>query len=216
MIKVFLAVLFIIHFVAFAVNAEEVALAETTTNAVTTTESTQHQSLNQNQKEKNGATEHASANQNLSESEIPLQLDKPKVAESQAGSLFKALFGIAIVGILATVAYMMIKKHSIKNAKNPHTQIKVLTQHYLGPKKSLAIVRVAGESILIGVTDQNINMIKSLSLLDEDIPEDVPTVFEKVLSKSQAKDLDIQEDDFSFTGIKDLVSSKLKNMRSLD
>jgi flagellar biosynthetic protein FliO len=48
--------------------------------------------------------------------------------------------------------------------------IEVIAQHHLGPKKSIAVVRVAGEAVLIGVTDNNISILKSLALLDEDLP----------------------------------------------
>jgi flagellar protein FliO/FliZ len=100
-----------------------------------------------------------------------------------------------------------------------------LTQHYLGPKKSLAIIRVAGESILIGVTDTNINMIKSLALLDDEVPEEihsnnfadlfggVPSTSAKATADSESADAD-PEEEFSIRGVKDVVSKKLKGMRS--
>ena len=130
-----------------------------------------------------------------------------------------------------------------------------MAQHYLGPKKSLAVVRVAGESILVGITDNNINMIKSLALLDEEIPDVTPNDFNQLIEKddelstSKVKDqvqmsakassskssnntysrasvkssvkaqvnenMDAEDDEFSIKGIKDIVSSKLKNMRSI-
>ena len=122
--------------------------------------------------------------------------------------------------------FVMTKQWSKQKMKNPHTHIKILTQHHIGPKKSLAIIRVAGESILIGITDQNINLIKELSLLDEDIPEtNSNTQFSETISQYSSTQEDRysananvaqeNEDEFSFSGIKDIVSSKLKNMRHL-
>ncbi len=79
--------------------------------------------------------------------------------------------------------------------------------------------------MLIGMTDHNINMIKSLSLLDEDVPEEInhsfQTVFQKTevqaQSNSQAQVAKNEEpEDFSISGIRDFVSTRLKNMRSLD
>ena len=46
----------------------------------------------------------------------------------------------------------------------------------------MAIIRVAGESILIGVTDSHISMIKSLSLIDDEVPSEVPQKFAEVMS----------------------------------
>ncbi|WII73125.1 flagellar biosynthetic protein FliO [Bdellovibrio sp. 22V] len=164
------------------------------------------------------------------ESEIPLNLEKDKKASSDGGSLFRILFTISILGLVGTGAYFFLRKYSVPKAMKHQTQIKILQQHYLGPKKSLAIVRVAGESILIGVTDHNISMIKSLSLLDDEVPEEAPKNFGKVLdskvefdgaeddapakSKRVAKEIE-SDDEFAISGIKDIVSKRLKGMRSL-
>lgn len=152
------------------------------------------------------------------ESEIPLNLEKNKKASEDGGSLFRILLTVSMLGILGTGAYVFLRKYSVPKSMKYQTQIKVLQQHYLGPKKSLAIVRVAGESILIGVTDHNISMIKSLSLLDDEVPEDAPQNFNKVMdkfeevpTKREAMDSD---EDFAISGVKDIVSKRLKGMRS--
>lgn len=164
----------------------------------------------------------------LKESEIPVNLESTKKAESNEHPVFKILLSFGIIGILGCAAYFLIRKYRFQNPRSQATQIKVLTQHYLGPKKSLAIVRVAGESVLIGITDHNISMIKSLALLDEDIPEDSPKEFHAVFAKKTAAqsptasqtapfaDDGDGKDEFSISGIKDIVSGKLKNMRSLE
>lgn len=157
---------------------------------------------------------------NLKESEIPVQLESGKKASTNENSVIKYILSLGIIGTLGCTAFFMIRKYKYKNPKSQATQIKVLSQHYLGPKKSLAIVRVAGESILIGVTDQNISMIKSLSLLDEDIPEEIPKDFSTVFSRKSQSEVTPDDaegkDEFAISGIKDFVSSKLKNMRSLE
>jgi flagellar protein FliO/FliZ len=164
----------------------------------------------------------------LNETEIPLNLEKAKKASSEDSGVFRILFTLSILGLVGGGAYFFLMKYSIPQAKQNQTQIKVLQQHYLGPKKSLAIVRVAGESILIGVTDHNISMIKSLSLLDDEVPEEAPQAFTKVLggltssapdeaaepAKKAAKDFDTDEE-FAISGIKDIVSKRLKGMRSI-
>ena len=140
----------------------------------------------------------------------------------------KFIMGLAVLGILAAGGIFLVNKYRRTNLKQISApEIKILRQHHLGPKKSLAIIRVAGESILIGVTDHNINMIKSLSLLDEDVPEDTPVAFGHVMQRfapttaensqnthraTQAE----ESEEFSISGIKDFVSSRLKNMRNLE
>ena len=120
---------------------------------------------------------------------------------------------------LLGLGYYFAKRYG-RPGNSKQTQIKVLTQHYLGPKKSLAIVRVAGESILIGVTDQNISMIKSLALLDDEIPENITNAsFEATLNEKKEMSLGQKEvpgpatgEEFSIRHIKDVVSLKLKGM----
>ncbi len=168
----------------------------------------------------------------LKESEIPLNLEKGKKDTAEGGGVFRILFTLSMLGVLGTGTFFFLRKYKIPKAMKHQTQIKVLQQHYLGPKKSLAIVRVAGESILIGVTDHNISMIKSLSLLDDEVPEEAPASFGKVLGQStvttddfdeggealpkkrSARDLDADEE-FAISGIKDIVSKRLKGMRSI-
>jgi flagellar protein FliO/FliZ len=159
------------------------------------------------------------------ESEIPLNLEAKSKASGEGSPIFRIILTLAILGVVGTGAFIFLRKYSIPKAMKTQTQIKVLQQHYLGPKKSLAIVRVAGESILIGITENNISMIKSLSLIDDEVPEEAPQNFGRVLgdiedeeapaapSRKVARELDADEE-FAISGIKDIVSKRLKGMRS--
>jgi flagellar protein FliO/FliZ len=142
---------------------------------------------------------------NLSEDQIPINLEATKPTQTTESPFLRLIASLSIVGILVTGGVLLVKKKGFKKSLIKENQIKILTQHYLGPKKSLAIVRVAGESILIGITDQAISHIKTLSLLDDEIPESPPKEFDGL----------IKEEDFSMKGIKDIVGHKMKNMRSL-
>lgn len=151
----------------------------------------------------------ASEDQPISEEQIPVNVDVVKKASTSEGYMGRMVMVIGVMTVVAGGAYYYAKKYG-KPGQNQHTQIKILTQHYLGPKKSLAIVRVAGESILVGVTDHSINLIKSLSLLDDEVPE--PN-FEKVM-QDQDKVQTASNEEFSIGHIKDVVSLKLKGMRN--
>ena len=160
------------------------------------------------------------------EDQILLNIDnQSKNAAPVTSNSRLILTGLVVVGLLTTTYYFVRRYKTSNTIHKSNRQIKVLTQHYLGPKKSLAIIRVAGESILIGVTDSNISMIKSLSLLDDEVPSEVPRQFNEVLPHSTADatvpvarlatHADELEEEFSFSGIKDSVSKKLRSMRSL-
>ncbi len=155
----------------------------------------------------------------LPEDQIPLKIEQQVKAADPATNTTKMLVSFVVVGLMLGAAYYLIRKYGTanKSGAKSNMQIKILSQHFLGPKKSLAIVRVAGESILIGVTEQNISMIKALSLMDDELPQVLPKNFEDTLvEKADAlNDIENMEDEFSFAGLKTTVSQKLKSMRSL-
>lgn len=154
----------------------------------------------------------------LAEDQIPLAITAEKKTVEVNNPMTKALGSGAIVMVLLAASYYYVRKYKTSNTVNKsNMQIKVLTQHYLGPKKSLAIVHVAGESILIGITDTNISMIKSLSLIDDEVPADMPKTFSESMKKTAGnteKIADELDEEFSFAGVTDTVSKKIKSMRS--
>lgn len=156
---------------------------------------------------------------NAEETEIPVVLEGTKKIEGNRDPLMRISISIAILSVLGFGFFIFSKKY-LKTSKNKEhaNQIKILSQHFLGPKKSLAVIRVAGESILIGVTEQNISLIKQLSLLDEDIPEETPRNFKNVLKNKSHFDNphNDSQDEFSISGIKDIVQNRLKNMRTIE
>lgn len=173
------------------------------------------------------------ASANLKESEVPVHFDSAKEKAADKTSLPRVLISLIVVFSLLGAATFALKKWTKKRViQNGGMKIRILTQHHLGPKKSLAIVQVAGESILIGLTDQNISMLKTLSLIDDEIPAGQPNKFDEALYNfeeeageigkhfSQAKeDAQNEPDDFALRGIseiRDVVSRRLKGMRQLE
>lgn len=149
----------------------------------------------------------------VAESEIPLNLEVAKKSATSDNLASKVVYSLGLLLLLAGGLFLLVKKFSVpKNAGAP-TQIKLVSQHHFGPKRSLALIRVAGESMLIGVTDQQINLVKSLSLLDEDVPDEVPQNFSKTL-KTKTEVTNADEEDFAISGIKDVVQRKLRGMRN--
>lgn len=149
-----------------------------------------------------------------SEAEIPVVLEKSAQSSAVGSSATRVAAALALLAAMFGTFVWYVRRQSKATNLSQQTQIKVLTQHHLGPKKQLAIIRVAGETILIGVTDQNINHIRTLSLVDEEIPEQVPNSFQGALQGAEMAEN--SEDDFAISGIRDFVSKKLKNMRTLE
>lgn len=169
----------------------------------------------------------------LAENEIPLNIGTAKKNTEASTGTTKVLLTMFIIGALMAVSYFGVRRYKTSNSiHKSNTKIKVISQHHLGPKKSLAIIHVAGESILIGVTDQNISMIKSLSLIDDEVPENLSNNFGQTLNQLTASDavqkpgagatstLPIAnayelDEEFSFANVTDTVSKKIKSMRSI-
>lgn len=146
------------------------------------------------------------------ESEIPV-LTKGKSKEAKSESPFtRIMISLAIIAVIGIGLMVAAKKFGWKRSQeSAKTQIKILTQHHLGPKKSLAIIRVAGESILIGITDHNINLIKPLALLDEEIAEiEGQQNFDAAMGEFEEA-----EDEFSFGNVQDRVSLRMKQLRKM-
>ncbi|MBY0554648.1 flagellar biosynthetic protein FliO [bacterium] len=154
----------------------------------------------------------------LAEDQIPLLIEADKKNADVGSSTSKAMMSAVIILALLGTTYYFVRKYKISNTINKsNMQIKVLTQHYLGPKKSLAIIHVAGESILVGITDTNISMIKSLSLIDDEVPADMPKTFSESMNQKAGEVepmVDELDEEFSFAGVTDTVSKKIKSMRS--
>lgn len=123
---------------------------------------------------------------------------KPTAAKTESSNpFFRMIIALGVICVAGLGALVYIKKFKkLATTKGPAPKIQVLTQHFLGPKKSLAIVKIAGESILIGITDHNITPIRVLALLDDELPVQNPADFNAAM---QGLDfVDDTKDQFEF------------------
>jgi flagellar protein FliO/FliZ len=127
-----------------------------------------------------------------------------------AGLVGRMLLSLSIVaGVFGAGLYGLRKWPGTKKLTSRSKMIEVLAQHSLGPKKSVAVIRVAGEAVLVGVTDNHVSILKSLALLDDD-------KFQSALQNTVAKSVQSEAgEDFSMRGLKEIVHDRLKNMKSL-
>lgn len=155
----------------------------------------------------------------LPENEIPVLTGAKQSKKAEGGNLSRIMITLGVLTTVVGGAFFILKRwanRSDGDTKSP--KIKVLTQLTLGPKKSLAVVNVAGESLLIGVTDHNISLLKTLSLIDDEVPESVPKTFGNALSEYHDEDdMDAlgpaEHDEFAMRGIdeiRDRVSRRLE------
>ena len=91
-------------------------------------------------------------------------------------SLVKMLVALAIVlGMMIGTMYF-IKKilHSTSPAMNSGSLIKILASRYLGPKNSILVVDVAGQIIVVGLSNQQMNVLTTIS--DKEVLDKLRTV----------------------------------------
>lgn len=158
------------------------------------------------------------------ENQIPLKAQNKDSKATVSPSLTRILMGFGAVGLMLLSIVLIGKKINSKRlgASKNQESIHVVSQKYLGPKRNLTLVRVAGEYLLLGVTDSNISLIKSLAVVDDEIPELSPTDFGSAVKSLAARaesDLDEQifdvEDSFSVSSLGD-VKKLIKKRRYID
>jgi flagellar protein FliO/FliZ len=110
---------------------------------------------------------------------------------------FSMLF---LVLALLILAFYLIKKFSTaKGAKGSKDFIQVLCVHHLSPKEKLVLVNVLGETILIGVTPNNISNISSIKKdIDLSIDENSSSSkFSEFLAQKIGKSMKTSDDSIS-------------------
>ena len=151
-----------------------------------------------------------SSKESLSEENILLAAaTKTKKKSSTMSPLNKVMISIfALMGIAAVVFSAIHKAGKKKGHTSIAKNIKVLTQKSIGPKKNLMLIRVAGETILLGVTDNNINHIKTLSLMEDELPEYTEPKFSSQLKdkieKTNVGETTEEVDGFSISRLDDV------------
>ncbi len=149
----------------------------------------------------------------LDESNIPLTEIKSKKEVSNGLSPVNKMM-ISVFGLILIAAgfFAGLKKWGSRvGHKAIASHIKILTQKSIGPKKQLMMIRVAGETILLGVTDSNITPIKTLSLMEDELPDFTEPHFSGHL-KNKIEETKITEeaeevDGFSVSRLDDVKSA---------
>jgi flagellar protein FliO/FliZ len=85
----------------------------------------------------------------------------PPVSESLTGDLLRMIWGLSIVIALILVVYwLMRRKFSITGVMR-NRAINVIEMQPLSGRKALAIVKVEGKKLLIGITEQQITLLST-------------------------------------------------------
>lgn len=128
------------------------------------------------------STEKTVIKEKVDESEIPAFRGSEKTTEASSSPLARLLFGAGIILTLAFGLLLAAKRFGKKSSlQNSNVRMDIVAQKAISPKQNLVVVRVAGEHILIGATDNSVNMIKSISLIDDEAQDNLPQDFNNFL-----------------------------------
>lgn len=104
------------------------------------------------------------------ESEIPVFTKSEKLTKSEGSLMWRMIGSLALVAVVGGAMLYATRRWSTKRNKGGEkARIEMLHQYHMGPRKTLALIRVAGEVMLIGCTDHNINMLKPVTLIDDEL-----------------------------------------------
>jgi flagellar protein FliO/FliZ len=79
-------------------------------------------------------------------------------------SAFKMMMTLSVVLGLIYLLFFGFKKYVLKNTVfgGGGKLIQVVSTNYLAPKKNISLVEVAGEILVLGISDQNISLLTSI------------------------------------------------------
>ena len=84
---------------------------------------------------------------------------------------------LIIVLLLIFTSAMLLKRFGIASFQTRTRNMKIVETLSLSPKRSLYIVRVGNQSLLLGATDQSINLIKEMDALTTIEEEETTPIF---------------------------------------
>ena len=137
--------------------------------------------------------------QKLKESEIPIVAPPLKAPKSQSQLIWNLVASLGVVVVVAASLLYAVKKWGKTGADKggKAARIEIMHQLHVSPRRSIALIRVSGETILVGITDYNISMLKSVTLIDDEL--------EKVANKDFNGFL---EDEFSIEDVRNALAPR--------
>lgn len=135
----------------------------------------------------------------VKESEIPVVMNAQKPEKAESNVIWRLVASLGFIVVVGGVLIFAGRRWSHQKDKGgKQARIEIVHQMHLGPRKSIALIRVAGEVILVGITDHNINMMKTIALIDDELEGLMKKDFHGFL-----------EDEFSVEDVRTALTSRV-------
>jgi flagellar protein FliO/FliZ len=121
-------------------------------------------------------------------------------------SLVKMVFALAVVlGMMIGAMYFLKKLlHNATPAMDRGSLIRILASRYLGPKNSILVVDVAGQIIVVGLTNQQMTVLTTVSDKEQ---------LQKLRSVQINEDISMLPIMHQFARCKEKITSAMDNFR---
>jgi len=83
--------------------------------------------------------------------------------------IIKLIFPLLIISLMLYGLLLFVKKYSFKRGGKSLQNIKVLSNQMIMPKKFLSVVRVKDKLLILGVSENNINLLKEIDAEESDL-----------------------------------------------
>ncbi len=78
-------------------------------------------------------------------------------------SIWKVVLSLAFIVVFIPACLWLVKKLQVTQMRFGQSDIRIVSSQSLGAKEKIVLVEVEGERVLLGVTSQSINHLKSFS-----------------------------------------------------
>lgn len=138
--------------------------------------------------------------------EFENNIEPSDVAPTIFTSSIRVVAAFLIVLSLMLITYYFVKKYLLKEGSllGMEKQVKVISTNYLGSKKNITLVEIAGEVLVLGVTATNITMLTKIQNKE---------VVEKIKRKKERPLLKPPKFHFPFN-LNNKKANKIKNKRN--
>jgi len=83
--------------------------------------------------------------------------------------IIKLIFPLLIISLMLYGLLVFVKKYSFKRGGRSLQNIKVLSNQMIMPKKFLSVVRVKDKLLILGISENNISLLKEIEAEEADL-----------------------------------------------
>jgi len=151
-------------------------------------------------------------------------MEKPQSAPYSSGNftsyMLKASFSLVVVLVIILTISYLLKKYYLKGNLFGGKLIHLLDTCRLGPKKSLILTRIENQTLLLGITGQQITLLSEISPSEKSPIQKITSTasntdnFIKQLSQNSAK-LQQNQSKNSTTNIANILEDRFKGLKKI-